>query len=458
MKKCLMMGLVALAFTACVSDKEVTPQTPEQKYAAAFESFIGGQVNENVNWGFNDQQIATFDADGKFTGMRSTNTNNNEWGRYMYVPEEMTAAQKAKVKKYFDETELHQGLSVNWSEFFVHQVSQTEKGKYMNYLYCGRDDFNAAKNNGYDQANTHVNNFNGGSSTASKNVGIAPKNDGSQNCIEKEYTDGIMYVYNSSSEMFGFYNSYDSKFYADNYIMISGEMIDAAYPEEPSVAGMYFVGFDYEHDKTAMGENDVEARDWFFNDWVIRVSPGSFRGAQRVMAEDLIDSDLDKVDISDWDFNDAVFDVAYLRQQDPKDYQNHDYAIITLWAAGGTKSLTVAGKEVHELFGQPISTMINTNAANGVDGLPQVIFRVDLGQTTDYNKTFNAIEIPVKVGSTELLATKGKATQKFEVPTTTRWMKERKIITGSYTQFKAYVLNNSPLDWYKTVEHTENLY
>ena len=453
-------------FTSCSHDDDVYDPNAAQKdkaaqYQQAFEAAFGS-VNRNVNWGFDDQAIYTIGANGEFLGTRgltrATNTNNNQWGMYLYVPEEMTAEQKAKVKDYFDKTELHQGISVNWSEFFVHQVSQTEKGTYMNYLYCGMNDFNAAKRDGYNAANTHVNNFNGGSSTANKNVGYAPKNDGSQNCYEKNYTDGIMYVYNSSSEMFGFYNSYDSKFYSNNFIMISGEMIDAAIPSGPSVAGMYFVGFDYEHDKTHMGENDVEKRDWKFNDWVIRVSPGTFRGAERVMAEDLIDSDLNKVDVSDWDFNDAVFDVVYVRQQDPKDYQNHDYAIITLWAAGGTKSLTVAGKEVHQMFGQPVSKMINTNATNGVDGLPEVIFRVDLGQTTDWNKTFNANDIPVIVEGTELQAKTGEATQKFEVPTNTRWMKERKNITDTYYRFQDYVRTNSPLDWYASVQNIENLY
>lgn len=456
MKKYFLMGFVALAFTACVSDKEVTPQTQGEKYEKAFEQLIGGPVNANVNWGFDAQQVATFDADGKLTGMRSTNTNNNEWGRYMYVPEEMTAAQKAKVKKYFDETKLSKGISVDWSDFFVHQVSQTEKGKYMNYLYCGKDDFNAAKNNGYAAANTHVNNFNGGSSTDKKNVGIAPMNDGSQNCIEKDYTDGIMYVYNSSSEMFGFYNSYDSQFYADNYIMISGEMIDAAYPEEPSVAGMYFVGFDYEHDKTHMNENDIEKRDWYFNDWVIRVSPGIRRDSKRIMVEDLIASDLSQVGYSDgksdWDFNDAVFDVAFVNEWTAKENANVDYAIITLWAAGGTKSLTVAGKEVHESFGQPVSTMINTNAAKGVDGLAPVIFRIKNPGTT------NANDIKVYVEGTELKAETGKAPQKIEVSNTTRWMKEMLIITGGYADFAKYATDNAPKDWYNNVTDASKLY
>ncbi len=440
MKKLFLMGFVALAFASCVSDKDVTPQTQEQKYQAAFENLVGGNVNASVNWGFNALKTVSFDAEGKFAGMRSSNTNSNEWGMYMYVPTEMTDAQKAKVKKYFDEVKQPEGIAVNWSDFFVHQVSQTEKGKYMNFLYCGEKDY---------QAKDHVNNFNGGSSTASKNVGVEPVD--ANNARQETYTDGIMYMFDSGTEFFAFHNSYDDTYYEDNYVMVSGEMIDEAYPEAPSVAGMFFVGFDYEHDKTKMNEDDIEARDYYFNDWVIRVSPGFYRNSNRVFVEDLIANDLSQVDKSDWDFNDAVFDVAF------KADNNKQIAIVTLWAAGGTKSLTVGGKEVHQLFGQTTTTMINTNATNGVDGLQPVIFRVDLG-TVDWTKTYTADEVVVKVGSTVLDAPQGKAPQKVVVSNTTRWMKERVIITDGYAKFADYAKTNSPANWYETVTDASKLY
>ena len=148
-------------------------------------------------------------------------------------------------------------------------------------------------------------------------------------------------------------------------------------------------------------------------------------------------------------FNDAVLDVRFQTSW-PNGVETKE-AIITLWAAGGTKNLTIAGKEVHELFGVPTNTMVNTNAANGKDGLAPVIFRVKTNAT-------NAIDIPVKVGSIELTAKQGEATQKMAVAYGTKWMKERKIITGTYTDFQNYVRNNSPLDWYNTVSNTENLY
>lgn len=440
MKKLFLMGFVALGLASCVSDKEVTTKTQAEKYEAAFENFVGGTVNANVNWGFNDMKTITFDSEGKFAGMRAANTNSNEWGMYMYVPTEMTPEQKAKVKKYFDEVKQPEGIAINWSDFFVHQVSQTEKGARMNFLYCGEKDY-AAKD--------HVNNFNGGSSTASKNVGVEPVDQ--NNARQETYTDGIMYMYNSGTEFFAFHNSYDDTYYEDNYVIVSGEQIDAAYPEAPSVAGMFFVGFDYEHDKTKMDEDDIEERDYYFNDWVIRVSPGYYRNSNRVMVEDLIANDLSQVDLSDWDFNDAVFDVAY------KADGNEQWAIITLWAAGGTKALTVGGKEVHGLFGQPTTKMLNTKATNGVDGLTPVIFRVDMG-TMDWNKTYTADEVKVYVGSTELKAEPGKAPQKVVVSNTTRWMQERVILTKGYASFATYATTGQPTNWYETVTDASVLY
>lgn len=432
MKKIVLFMMAAFAFASCV--KDIDESNIEKNYNAFFEELVGGEVNKNVDWGFTPMLTASFGADGKYAGMRSSNTNSNEWGMYMYVPTEMTPAQKAKVKKYFDEVKQPQGIAINWSEFFVHQVSQTERGKYMNFLYCGEKDY-AAKD--------HVNNFNGGSSTDSKNVGVEPIDE--NNARQVTYTDGIMYMYDSGTEFFAFHNSYDDTFYEDNYVIVSGEMIDALYPEAPSVAGMFFVGFDYEHDKTKMNEDDIVQPDGFYNDWVIRVSPGFYRYSERVMVEDLIATSLSQLDLSDWDFNDAVFDVAF-----KADNSNNQNAIITLWAAGGTKNLTIAEKEVHGLFKQPISKMINTNANNGIDGLQPVIFRVNLGQM-DWNKKYTANEIVVKVGNTVLDAPQGKAPQKVVVSNKTKWMKERKIITIGYSNFASYAINNTPLNWYEYV-------
>lgn len=439
MKKYLMMGLATLAFAACVSDKEVTVQTQEEKYEKAFEQLVGGPVNANVNWGFDAQQVATFDADGKYTGMRGVNANGNEWGIYVDVPQPLTQAQKDVVTNWFKTHENPDGVAVNWSDFFVQQVYKGEWGSNMNYLYCGSD-------------TDHTYNFNAGDAGVYEPVcyGLNNPDDINDRIYGK---DKIEFMVGSSTEYFGFHNSFDSNFYKDNYVIIPGDIIDA------SVAGMFFVGFDFEAHGEDANTQQVE-RDYFFDNWIVKITPGLYKNRERIMVEDLIASDLSQVGYSegksDWDFNDAVFDVAYLRQQDAN-YQMRDYAVITLWAAGGTKSLTVAGKEVHELFGQPVSKMINTAAPNGVDGLQPVIFRIDLG-AADYNKQYDANDIKVLVEGTELKAEQGKAPQKVKVSKTTRWMKEMLIITSAYGQFASYATTNEPKDWYKTVTDASKLY
>ena len=101
--------------------------------------------------------------------------------------------------------------------------------------------------------------------------------------------------------------------------------------------------------------------------------------------------------------------------------------------------------------------MINTNASSGIDGLVPVIFRIDLGATTDWNKQYNANDIEVKVGGTVLDAPEGKAPQKIEVSNTTKWMKEREIITNGYADFATYATKNTPIYWYNTVTDATKL-
>ena len=72
MKKLFLMGFVALGFASCVSDKEVNTQTQDQKYQAAFENLVGGKINANVNWGFNDMEVNVIkNEEGKFANVNA---------------------------------------------------------------------------------------------------------------------------------------------------------------------------------------------------------------------------------------------------------------------------------------------------------------------------------------------------------------------------------------------------
>ena len=452
MKKILFVGITALAMASCTHD-DYAPVSKQEQYQAVFEKEFGA-VNPNVNWGFTPQQVFTFDKDGKLIGTRGANPNSNEWANYLIVPTRLTDAQKDVVRKWFQTHKNPQGQKVNWSDFFVEQVykggtntegshspeiyntlkdgvetqNKVTGSNQMDWLACGSD---------ATPSSEHINNFNNGNGD-------------------------IMYMYDYNTTCFGFHDSYgdnhfENTYYYDSYVLIPGDIID------PIVAGMYFVGFDYKTAKYDNGEIRVNP-DGYYSDWIVRVVPGlnAPGKAKRVMVEDIIDSDLKSVQTSDWDFNDAVFDVRFEKswvngtpENNYQDGHHQKYAIITLHAAGGTKSLTIGGVgangvEVHEALGVETGTMVNTG--NGAT-CPVAIFRIPVADNVD-----NANDIPVYVGAQELTAQQGEATQKLCVPTDVKWMKERVQFINSYDQFKDYVNSNTPDNWYKSVQNLGNLY
>ena len=452
MKKILFVGITALAMASCTHD-DYAPVSKQEQYQAVFEKEFG-TVNPNVNWGFTPQQVFTFDKDGKLIGTRGANPNSNEWANYLIVPTRLTDAQKDVVRKWFQTHKNPQGQKVNWSDFFVEQVykggtntegshspeiyntlkdgvetqNKVTGSNQMDWLACGSD---------ATPSSEHINNFNNGNGD-------------------------IMYMYDYNTTCFGFHDSYgdnhfENTYYYDSYVLIPGDIID------PIVAGMYFVGFDYKTAKYDNGEIRVNP-DGYYSDWIVRVVPGlnAPGKAKRVMVEDIIDSDLKSVQTSDWDFNDAVFDVRFEKswvngtpENNYQDGHHQKYAIITLHAAGGTKSLTIGGVgangvEVHKALGVETGTMVNTG--NGAT-CPVAIFRIPVADNVD-----NANDIPVYVGAQELTAQQGEATQKLCVPTDVKWMKERVQFINSYDQFKDYVNSNTPDNWYKSVQNLGNLY
>ena len=449
MKKILFVGITALAMASCTHD-DYAPVSKQEQYQAVFEKEFGA-VNPNVNWGFTPQQVFTFDENGKLIGTRGANTEANQWYQYLTVPAPLTDAQKEVVRKWFQNNPNPKGQKVNWSDFFVQQVykggdntegsqspekydilkedgtptgSKVTGSNQMDWLHCGN-------NSGVGD---HINNFNNGN---------AGETDVYEN-DHKSHKNRIMYMKDYNTTCFGFHDSYGQTYYDDSYVLIPGDIID------PIVAGMYFVGFDYKMQKNDNGVKKVDP-DGYYSDWIVRVVPGlnAPGTAKRVMVEDIIDSDLKSVQTSDWDFNDAVFDVRF------EGSGNDRCAVITLHAAGGTKSLTIGGVgakgvEVHEALGVETGTMVNTG--NGVTR-PVAIFRIPVADNVD-----NANLIPVYVGAQVLEAKQGQATQKLCVPTGVKWMKERVQFINSYDKFKDYVNSSTPEDWYKSVQNSGNLY
>ena len=448
MKKILFVGITALAMASCTHD-DYAPVSKQEQYQAVFEKEFGA-VNPNVNWGFTPQQVFTFDKDGKLIGTRGHDANANDWYKYMTVPDTLTDAQKEVVRKWFQNNPNPQGQKVNWSDFFVQQVYKggdnpgsnspeiydilkdgvldKDKGKVtgsnqMDWLHCGNN----------SNVGDHINNFNRGDGG---NMNVGEGNN-------KFHNDKIMYMKDYNTTCFGFHDSYGDKYYDNSYVLIPGDIID------PIVAGMYFVGFDYKMQKYDNGNIEVRP-DGYYSDWIVRIAPGlnAPGTAMRVMVEDIIDSNLASVQTSDWDFNDAVFDVRF------DNVNNQNYAVITLHAAGGTKYLTIGGEgdkgvEVHKALGVETGTMVNTVKDQGVTR-PVAIFRIPVAANVN-----NANDIPVYVGSQILEANQGAATQKLCAPTSTRWMQERKEFRLTYDKFKGYVNHGKPEDWYDEKQYVK---
>lgn len=447
MKKYLMSGVAAIAFlaafTSCSKSTDlyeegrkekdqqiVKEKTDAEKLTTSFETVIGGSICPTNDWGF--------DATVAKSSTRGHDDNNNNWATYVKVPAKLTTAQKDKVTRYFTENNKPNGISVNWSDYFFQQVSSTDWGtSHMNYLRCQTSD-----GTWEDLHNANAGTVSPKSPVCYDYIPIPGVDQNNWKIYDNSQDYRINFMVKSGTKSFLFHNSLDSKDY-ENFVIVPGDVIQnwdssltGTNGENADVSGLYFVGFDFE--ANGQSANQQVARDFFFNDWIIQICPGLYRGENtwRCFAEDLIATDLSDIDESDWDYNDAVFD-AY------RDYTNSQTVII-LHAAGGTMQLTVGGKEVHEAFGVDVKTMVNTD--NNTKNLPVAIYRIP----GIYN-SLNDIQVIVN-GSTELKAEKGenKVPMKLAVPVGTKWLKEKVIITDGYPDFANYAHLGSPANWYET--------
>ena len=399
------------------SSNDAPTYDPSASYQDNFVKTFGN-IDPKNDWGFG-QDIPCAPKPTK-----GVNANANEWGGYVEVPDTLTEAQIATVTSWFASHPNPQGIAVNWSDFFVQQVSSTEYGKNMDLLTCGT-------------AEEHINNFNGGDCSTNGNVCYWQDPNDQNN--RRYRSDKIQFMVNSSTECFGYHESRGTfnQQYNDKYVIIPGSMIDS------SVAGMYFVGFDYNSSKGDNSPENINA-DGYYNDWIVKITPGLYTPkGQRIMCEDLGTT-------ADFDFNDIVVDVY----NDWSGYPGNAWGgatIVTVRAAGGTLPATVAGKDIHELFGVSTKDMVNT----GVKTAPVAIFRIA--------QVNNAKDIQIVVGKDggtwELKTATGAAPQKILVPSTTRWNKEYKSIVNSYPDFRNYVQDaNGFAKWYLNVADNHELY
>ncbi|MCQ2222466.1 MAG: hypothetical protein MJZ35_01620 [Bacteroidaceae bacterium] len=387
----------------------------QAKYNEAFVQEFG-QINPNHNWGFGDLVAPNV--------TRAAVPNANQWGSEfgLDVPAPLTDNQKNTVTAWFTNTKNPTGVAVSWENYFAQQVSSTTYGQNMDELYDA--------GHGYTD---HVFNFNRGDCGPNDNV---------NNGRDPQYSDKIQYMTGQSTKAFGYHESVGQNTYFDHYVIIPGEMIDptdALAATGESIKGMYFVGFDYESYKNWAPEEDRVERDFYFNDWIIKITPGLFlpsSNTTRIMCEDL-------GVIGDFDFNDVVFDVQ-IKQVVPANQANewyHSEGTIVLRAAGGTLPLYVNGVEVHEAFGVETNVMVNTG--NGATCAPVVL----AFEPTSWDA--NDIEVKVVDGANEYTidTKRGVAPGKFACPVSVNWSSERVNIKETYPKFSSWVADPNVKFW-----------
>lgn len=340
MKKYLICGATALIaglfITSCTHDDIESRSIVEQKtqnFDAAFKSLYG-EIAPGHTWGFDIPDAvpcgvlpAESQAESRaFT--RDANPQANMWGKtYINVPDPLTPAQKDKVRRYFQQNRNPQGVTLDYTNFFVQDVykggTNTTGSQTSEEYLPGNQTSTGTKIVGSDYMDKltagikedHINNYNNAHCSTNDNVwdGKTYQNghEGDFN-YAVQHSDKIMLMENSSTDCFGFHNSQDSHQYNDKFVIIPGDVIQEwdnsatgtidGETYNANVAGMFFVGFDYEAtaaypttntnqylvtETTAGNPNAISVhndnsgktwllggRDYYFSDWIVRITEG----------------------------------------------------------------------------------------------------------------------------------------------------------------------------------------
>lgn len=424
-------GMAVISFLAVVTscqeylpfdDHDLTVQTYEKDFVSTF-----GKPAENHQWGFVQQPIIDYSAGQT----RACLTNSNQWNKEfgLDVPVPLTADQKNTVTKWFEEHQNPSSITINWADYFVQQVSSSQYGNNMNYM-CDGD--------------THIQRFNSGKGS-STNVEMA---DGTV------WYDEIIYMHDQPYNDFSYYESFGSTLMKNHYVLVLGSTIDPQ--NEHGLAGMFFLGFDYE----AQGQNDNQkiARDYFFNDWIVKITPAnsqfnSDNRIVRVLCEDLGNDD------ADFDYNDIVFDVSFISENNVKK------AKITIQAVSGTLPIYVGIHpssansdlyEAHYLVGENDLRPVNRPNATANYTVPLS----DMGINSDGNITYaSAKDIPIYVVGENGVHEIGNSVipQKIACSVNAVWPTEGQRIDNCYEHFKDWIVDESAnMEWITETANTNN--
>lgn len=529
MKKYLIGGALALMaglfVTSCTHDDVYDNSDIVQKKTEDFQKAFTrafGTINPNQTWGF-DRTKEYEDLDQGNTRTTVTNWDNADLHPDLVAskPTELTDEQKSDVARYFRTHKFsNEGEDIDWNCYWVEFVSKEDTTTLIkdgNFYRSGEnfvfDKFSVDKpvTTGFDYEEVER-----------WNANVHP----------------LMYLEDVGTKRFRIWLSYTSQ-WVYNYTI-------------QKYNGEYYLGFDLYGDKQDNGHLELGTTSrGFYNDYIVRLVPGigqetetktttkydytysttTLRSTGRILCEDLSANYSTR---ADFDYNDAVFDATlfertytlkvytvtwqekngveiegtrsevlentYPNTIKPKDGQDGDrqeqlpryLAEIQLYAAGGTKPLSICGVEVHAAFGVGGSTMVNTfdehsknhtstdpngqtSSAYGsyttVDGpiklkngTPITTFTSVEAADTKYNPEYlfevtpseeeiansekpTLLDIPVIVrlndvnasAATPLSSYQGEAPHMIQVPLDTQWPSERCDIIQAYPKFSEYV-------------------
>lgn len=499
-QKMFLLALAGVAFAACSNHDDYSlekyaeskHQAKIAEYTAAFKHEFGTPAFGH-QWGFgsgmNKVKTRTADTNGKFWIQNG----------YDNIPPADTKKYEAEVTEIFrDEAKWkkYQVTGIDFSDFFVQQV---HKGTTGDCTYTSYKDNNGSTSKIYGPEQMeqlvcqksgsdpeHVNNFNFAEfnhGNWNQEVWNGEGGEFGFNDSQNLYQDAIILMTNSGTNAFGWSNSNESGvYYMDAFIVIE-------YPEN---SGYYYVGFDYyrkndgvksdsynnklkeiaekqenynnyssgwSDDQKAQALAEIERlkkeaeqyadyykngdkfvdRDYRYDDWIIRVTPAKKQKVEetaelfQVWCEDL-GGEYGK-NGNDFDFNDVVLSFR----------ANGGNTEIWLLAAGGTLELTVAwdteeAKEVHNVFGVPTGTMVNTGRQSVSEKLlwtvPGIVAPEDLGK----------LKIQVKDAETAVwytLENSSDAPQMIVCEPNMSWPDERVNINTAYNDdaFNNWVQN-----------------
>jgi hypothetical protein len=209
----------------------------------------------------------------------------------------------------------------------------------------------------------------------------------------------------------------------------------------------------------------VGVSDGYFSDWIVTLTkaerytpptPPTRNYTIRVLGEDLTFANTtsasgvaitDADDGADFDFNDVVFDVAHVSNGTA----DENGTWIRLMAAGGTLPLYIGSvaeaNEVHYMFGQPITKMINTNAPSGISGLDPIEYKYSNGVVNAKDIAIIVIKDGIQF---TLSAQRGEPASKIAVSKMDfQWPNERQSIKKKYPLFVEWAQGGQKVsDWW----------